>query len=76
MIYQLSIHDNGVQGAGNGYSNSIVTLTVFLSAETKGRIYFFGACIRGTPIYKVIDDITNENIDNMIWGKQGNYFDR
>ena len=31
------------------------------------QVFFFGACIRGTPIYKMIDDAEDVNYRNMIW---------
>lgn len=50
------------------------TVCFYLRCPECGKIYFFGACVRGTPIYKYIKDITKEKIDNMIWGKEGIYF--
>ena len=33
-------------------------------------------CIRGTPIYKYVEDIKKEKIDNMIWGNKGVYYQK
>jgi len=38
------------------------------------QIYYLGICIRGTPIYKKIENINIENIDNLLWGREGFYF--
>jgi len=50
------------------------TVSFYLRCSQCGKIYFFGACIRGTPIYKYIKDIKKENIDNVVWGKMGVYY--
>lgn len=50
------------------------TVCFYLQCPQCGEIYFFGACIRGTPIYKRIDNIFQENIGNLIWGTEGTYF--
>ena len=50
------------------------TVCFYLRCSECGKIYFFGACIRGTPIYKYIEDIKKEKIDNMIWGNEGVYY--
>lgn len=48
------------------------TTCFYLRCSECGKIYFFGACIRGTPIYKHIEDI-KKKIDNIIWGNEGIY---
>ncbi len=39
-----------------------------------GRIYFFGNCIRGAAKYRVVPDINEENLENILWGREGEYF--
>lgn len=39
-------------------------------------MYFFGTCIRGTPIYRKVENIKQEEINKIIWGTEGIYFKR
>lgn len=50
------------------------TVCFYLRCPKCGEIYFFGACIRGMPVYKKADDLTDEEIRNLLWGKEGSYF--
>lgn len=50
------------------------TVCFYLRCPQCGEMFFFGACIRGTPIYRQIENVGKENIDNLIWGKEGIYF--
>ena len=50
------------------------TVCHYLKCKECGQIIFIGACIRGTPIYKQIEDIKDENINNLLWGKEGTMF--
>ncbi len=47
------------------------TVCHYLKCPQCGQIHFLGACIRGIPLYKVIDNIDNEKLDNLIWGNVG-----
>jgi hypothetical protein len=33
--------------------------------------FFIGACIRGIPIYIILDNLNDEKLENMLWGKWG-----
>jgi len=50
------------------------TVCFYLKCSKCGRIYFLGTCIRGKPVYRAVDNIAEERIDNLIWGKEGTYF--
>lgn len=52
------------------------TVCFYFKCPECGEFYFFGECIRGTPIFKVIDDIGKVNIDSMIWDREGTYFQK
>ena len=42
-----------------------------------GEKYFFiGACVRGTPIFKVLNSLDGENLTNILWGKTGVLFEQ
>lgn len=57
------------------YSERHYTVCHYLRCTQCGQMFFLGACIRGTPIYRLIDDIESENISNKIWGKVGSKYD-
>lgn len=50
------------------------TVCSYLRCSECGTFFFFGACIRGEPKFKEISDITAENIDKMLWGREGEHF--
>lgn len=50
------------------------TVCFYFKCPDCGEVYFLGACIRGTPVYKKIENLAEENIDNMIRGSEGTYF--
>ena len=49
------------------------TVSFYLKCPECEEIYFFGACVRGTPVYKKIADISTEKISSLIWGSEGEY---
>ena len=50
------------------------TVCHYIKCTKCNRYFFIGACIRGTPIYKLLDSLTGEKIDNMLWGQCGTLF--
>ena len=57
------------------YEEKHYTVCHYLKCRECGKVFFIGACIRGTPIYKKIDDIDREHLDKLLWGKQGTMFE-
>lgn len=47
----------------------------YLKCPTCGEIYFFGTCIRGTPKLRVADSADLERIENLVWGRKGEFFE-
>ena len=47
------------------------TVCHYLKCSKCDQFFFLGACVRGTPIYKLIDNVDNENLSNIIWGNVG-----
>lgn len=47
------------------------TVSHYFRCKDCGQTFFIGACVRGTPVYKTVDDIENENenVSTIIWGK-------
>lgn len=35
-----------------------------------------GACIRGVPKYHKVDDIKDDKIEHLLWGREGSYFEK
>lgn len=50
------------------------TVCFYFKCPECDTFYFFGACIRGVPIYKVINDISAEKLGKMLWGTEGTWF--
>lgn len=50
------------------------TVCFYLQCESCGEIFFLGACIRGVPKYRKVDDIKDEKIEHLLWGREGSYF--
>lgn len=52
------------------------TVCFYLQCESCGEIFFLGACIRGVPKYRKVDDIKDEKIEHLLWGREGSYFEK
>ena len=50
------------------------TVCHYLRCRNCGTIYFIGACIRGKPVYRRVEDLRKENLDTRLWGSCGTYF--
>ena len=50
------------------------TVCHYMRCRSCGAIYFVGACIRGTPVFRQVEDIKMENLDNRLWGRCGTYY--
>ena len=40
------------------------------------RYFFIGACVRGAPMFKILDSLAGENLANVLWGKTGVLFEK
>jgi hypothetical protein len=47
------------------------TLCQYLRCTQCGQFFFLGACVRGKPKFKIIEDIALENPNNLLWGQVG-----
>ena len=52
------------------------TVCHYFRCKSCNQYFFIGACIRGTPIYKIIDNLKNENFSNMLWGHCGTLYEK
>lgn len=50
------------------------TVCHYMRCRSCGAIYFVGACIRGTPVFRQVEDVKKENLDNRLWGRCGTYY--
>ena len=50
------------------------TVCHYMRCRSCEAIYLIGACIRGRPIYRRVEDIKKENLDNRLWGRCGTYY--
>lgn len=52
------------------------TICHYMRCRSCGAFYFIGACIRGMPVVRQMDDIREEKLDTRLWGRCGTYFSR
>lgn len=52
------------------------TVCQYMRCRSCGAIYFIGACIRGAPVYRKVENLQKENLDTMLWGRYGTYFSK
>lgn len=52
------------------------TVCQYMRCRSCGAIYFIGACIRGTPVYRKVENLRAENLDTKLWGRYGTYFQK
>ena len=50
------------------------TVSHYLRCRRCGALYFAGACIRGRPVFRRVDDIEKENLNTRLWGRCGTYY--
>lgn len=50
------------------------TVCHYMQCRSCGALYFVGACIRGTPVFRQVDYIKKENLGTRLWGRCGTYY--
>lgn len=50
------------------------TVCHYMRCRSCGAIYFVGACIRGRPVYRRVEDIQKEDLATRLWGRCGTYY--
>ena len=50
------------------------TVCHYMRCRSCEATYLIGACIRGRPIYRRVEDIKKENLDTRLWGRCGTYY--
>lgn len=57
------------------YEEKHYTVCHYFKCNECEQMFFIGACIRGTPIYKQINNIMEEKVEKLLWGKEGTKFE-
>ena len=52
------------------------TVCHYMQCRSCGALYFVGACIRGRPVFRQVDDIKKENLNTRLWGRCGTYYSK
>ena len=52
------------------------TVCQYMRCRSCGAIYFIGACIRGAPVYRKVENLQKENLETRLWGRYGTYFSK
>ena len=52
------------------------TVCQYMRCRSCGAIYFIGACIRGAPVYRKVENLQKENLNTKLWGRYGTYFSK
>lgn len=52
------------------------TVCQYMQCRSCGAIYFIGACIRGAPVYRKVENLQKENLNTKLWGRYGTYFSK
>lgn len=52
------------------------TVCQYMRCRSCGAIYFIGACIRGAPVYRKVENLQKENLETKLWGRYGTYFSK
>ena len=47
------------------------TVCQYMRCRSCGTLYFIGACIRGAPVYRKVENLQTENLDTKLWGRYG-----
>ena len=45
------------------------TVCHYMRCRNCGALYFVGACIRGTPVFRQVADIRKEDLGTRLWGR-------
>lgn len=50
------------------------TVSFYLACTQCSNIFFYGACIRGKPVYKKVENFSKEKTEALLRGREGLYF--
>jgi hypothetical protein len=50
------------------------TVCHYMRCRRCGAFYFVGACIRGAPVFRQVEDVKKENLDTRLWSRCGTYY--
>ena len=52
------------------------TVCHYMRCRRCEALYFVGACIRGRPVFRQVDDIKKKNLNTRLWGRCGTYYSK
>ena len=52
------------------------TVCHYVRCRHCGALYFMGACVRGTPVFRQVEDLGKENLSTRLWGRCGTLYSR
>lgn len=50
------------------------TVCHYLRCRRCGALYFVGACIRGAPVLRRVEDLGGERLNARLWGRCGTFY--
>lgn len=50
------------------------TVCHYMQCRRRGALYFVGACIRGAPVFRQVENIAEENLNTLLRGHTGRAF--
>ena len=52
------------------------TVCHYVRCRHCGALYFMGACVRGTPVFRQVEDLGKEKLSTRLWGRYGTLYSR
>lgn len=52
------------------------TICHYLRCNGCNKFFFIGICIRGCPVYKSLDELSDKTIKKMLWGRCGTWHEK
>ena len=50
------------------------TVCHYMRCCSCGALYFVGACVRGRPVFRRVERLSEENLNVRLWGRCGRWF--
>lgn len=50
------------------------TVCNYFKCKTCEKFIYIGACIRGTPKFKMLETLKEEKFERLLWGQAGTFF--
>lgn len=50
------------------------TIQHYFKCRNCNQYFYIGACVRGMPVFKIVDNIKTIDFNKMLWGRYGTHF--